>query len=244
MGRVYHERVARRKRSLYDESVRILSPVFILPCLSGCLFGGGDYSRIERVPDDLQRPRLVVPKAPDRNAYGDVSRLRPGAWATYREGGRLLTLAAVATDGDGLWIEVIDEGEPRQVSARLIGSDGVVRKAFYGEISKDGRKSSVEPQPLEQADVARPPRTSEGSRETGEESVVVSGKELRTRRVALRFEDLEGRLSQEITLWHKDVPPIFAGSDDGGLVRRRTGSTLVELVDFGTDARPLLDLPH
>jgi len=244
MGRMYHERVARRKRSLYDGSVRRRSSLFILPFLSGCIFGGGDYSRVEKVPDDILHPRLVVPKAPDRNAYGDIGRLRPGAWATYRESGRLLTLAAVATDGDGLWIEVIDEGEPRQVSARLIGPDGVIRRAYYGEISKDGRKSPVEPQPLQQADGAIPPRLTESGRETGEESVVVSGKELRTRRVTLRLEDLEGRLIQEVTLWHKDVPPIYAGSGDGGLVRRKSGSTLVELVDFGNDARALLDLPH
>jgi hypothetical protein len=244
MGRVYHERVARRKRSLYDESMRPLIPLFLLPCLAGCVFGGGDTSRVEKVPDDIQHPRLVVPKAPDRHAYGDITRLRPGAWATYREGGRTLTLAAVATDGDALWIEVIEDGEPRQVSARLIGPDGVVRRAYYGEISKDGRRSPVEPQPLEQADAATSPRLSESGRETGEESVVVAGKELRARRVALRFEDLEGRLIQEVTLWHKDVPSIYAGSDDGGLVRRKTGAALVELVDFGNDARPLLVLPR
>ncbi|HEV3027917.1 MAG TPA: hypothetical protein VG457_10115 [Planctomycetota bacterium] len=224
--------------------MRRLSPLFTLPFLAGCVFGGGDYSRVEKVPDDIQHPRLVVPKAPDRNAYGDITGLRTGAWATYHEGGRTLTLAAVATDGDARWIEVIDEGEPRQVSARLIGPDGVVRRAYYGEISKDGRKSPVELQPLEQADGAPPPRLSEGVRETGEESVVVAGKELRARRVALRLEDLEGRLTQEVTLWHKDVPSIYAGSEDGGLVRRKTGAVLVELVDFGYGARPLLVLPH
>jgi hypothetical protein len=217
---------------------------FLLPCLAGCIFGGGANSRVEKVPEDIRHPRLVVPKAPDRHAYGPVSQVSPGAWATYREGGRVLTLAAVAADGDALWIEVIDDGEPRQVSARLVGPDGVVRKAYYVEISKDGRKSTVESQPLEQADRSTPPRLSESGRETGDESVVVAGKELHARRVALRFEDLEGRLIQEVTLWHKDVPPIYAGSDAGGLVRRKTGATLVELVDFGTDARPLLELPR
>lgn len=218
--------------------------MLILPCLAGCIFGGGSNSRVEKVPDTLQHPRLVVPRTPDRHAYGDIAKLRPGAWARYRESGRLLTLAAVATDGDALWIEVIDDGEPRQVSARLVGPDGVVRKAYYVEISKDGRKSSVEIQPLEQAVASAPSRLSESGRETGEESVVVAGKELRARRVALRFEDLEGRLTQEVSLWHKDVPPIYLGSEDGGLVRRTSGSTLIELIDFGSDARPLLELPH
>jgi len=220
------------------------SPLLIFPCLAGCIFGGGDSSRVEKVPDTLQHSRLVVPRTADRHAYGDIAKLRPGDWARYRESGRLLTLAAVAADGDALWIEVIDEGEPRQVSARLVGPDGVVRKAYYGEISKDGRKSAVELQPLEQAVASTPARLSESGRETGEESVVVAGKELRARRVALRFEDLEGRLTQEVTLWNKDVPPIYLGSGDGGLVRRASGSMLIELIDFGSDARPLLDLPR
>ncbi|MBV8881437.1 MAG: hypothetical protein JO332_15835 [Planctomycetaceae bacterium] len=224
--------------------LRRLGPLLILPCLAGCIFGGGASSRIEKVPEDLRQPRVVVPKAPDRHAYGDVSKLRPGVWATYREGARLLTLAAVAVEGDSVWIEVIDEGEPRQVSARLVGPDGIVRKAYYGEISRDGRRSSVEPQPLEQADIVPPSRLAETGRETGEESVVVSGKELRARRVSLRFEDLEGRLIQDVSLWHKDVPPLYAGGDDGGLVRRKAGTSVVELVDFGQDARPLLALPH
>src|SRR5579863_6186675 len=110
-----------------------------LPALSGCIFGGGEASRVEKVPEELQRSRLVAPPAPDSHAYGDVTKLRPGQWATYREGGRLLTLAAVAAEGEAMWIEVIDEGEPRQVSARLVGPDGVVRKAYYGEVSREGR---------------------------------------------------------------------------------------------------------
>lgn len=242
---MYHERVARRKGSLYDGLMKRLGPfAVLLPFFAGCFFGGGDYSRVEKVPEEFRHPRVAVPRAPDRNAYGNVGLLRPGDWATYREGGRLLTLAAVASEGDALWIEVIEEGEPRQVSARLVRPDGVIRKAYYGEISKDGSKSAVEPQTLEQSDVAAPPPLSESSRDTGEEPVVVAGKELRARRVSVRFEDLEGRLIQDVSLWHKDVPPIYAGSEDGGLVRRKTGSSQVELVDFGRDAHPLLSIPH
>lgn len=219
------------------------SPVLLL-LLGGCLFGGGEASRVEKVPEDLQHPRMVIPKAPDRHPYGDITKLKPGDWATYREGGRLLTIAAVAAEGESLWVEVIDEGEPRQVSARLVGPDGVVRKAWYGEISRDGRKSTVEAQSLEQSAVLAAPRLSETARETGEESLVVQGRELRARRVALRFEDLEGRLVQEITLWHPEVPKVYAGSDGGGLVRRRSGQSLVELTAFGRDAKPSLDLPR
>ena len=224
--------------------MRRLAALGLLPCLAGCLFGGGESSHVEKVPEELQHPRIAVPPAPDRYAYGDIRNLRAGAWATYREGARVLTLAAVAADGDALWIEVIDEGEPRQISARLVGPDGVVRQAYYGELSKDGHRSPVQSQPLEQAQDAVPVRLSQSAGEPGEESVVVAGKELHARRVTTRFEDLEGRLFQEVTLWHPDVPPIYAGGAEGGLVRRKTGSTVIELVDFGNDARPLLERPR
>jgi hypothetical protein len=239
-----HERVARRKSSLYDSSMRRWSPILLLSCLAGCILGSGESSRVEKVPEDLQRPRVVVPRAPDRHLYGGISGLKPGQWATYREGGRTLTLSALAADGDALWIEVIDEGDPRQVSARLVGPDGVVRKAFYGELWKDGRKSSVEPQPLEQTDSPATTRLSETGRETGEEPVTISGRELRTRRVSLRFEDLEGRLTRDVSLWHPDVPPLYAGSQDGGLVKRTSGARTIELVAFGNDGKPQLDLPR
>ncbi len=220
------------------------SPLILLPWLAGCILGSGDSSRVEKVPEDLQRPRVVVPRAPDRHLYGAVAGIKPGQWTTYREGGRTLTLAVVAVDGDARWIEVIDEGEPRQVSARLVGPDGVVRKAWYGELWKDGRKSSVEPQPLEQTDPPATTRLSETGRETGEEPVTVGSRELRARRVSLRFEDLEGRLIRDVTLWHPEVPPLFAGSADGGLVRRTTGARKIELAAFGSDAKPLLELPR
>jgi hypothetical protein len=209
--------------------------------VSGC---GGEASRVERVPDELRRPRLVAPRVADRHLYGDVTKLRPGQWASYREGDRSFTLAAVAVEGDRVWIEVIEEGDPRQVSARLVGPDGVVHKAYYGEISKDGGRSSVEPQPLGQNGASSAPKPNEAGRETGEETVTVAGRELRVQRITARFEDLEGRLSREVTLWHKDVPPIYAGSEAGGLVRRQTAASTIELSGFGADARALIALPH
>jgi len=224
--------------------VRRILAVLILPALAGCIFGSGERSKAAKVPEEMRRPRLIAPKLPDRHLYGDIARLRPGQWATYREGERTLTLAAVGVAGDRVWVEVIEEGDPRLVSARLVSPDGVVHKAFYGEITKDGQKSTVQPQTLEQDGGAAPARLAESGRETGEETVTVAGRELKATRVKVRFEDLEGRLTEEITLWHKDVPPIFAGTDAGGLVRRQAGAAKVELAAFGTDARPLLEIPR
>jgi hypothetical protein len=224
--------------------VRRVPFLLILTALSGCIFGSGKSSEVTKVPEEMKRSRIVAPKLPDRHLYGDVTRLRTGQWASYREGSRTITLAAVGVAGDRVWIEVIDEGEPRQVSARLVSPDGVIHKAYYGEISRDGQRSALELQTLEQDSAAPPTRLGEAGRETGEETLGVGGHELRAQRVRVRFEDLEGRLTEETTWWSKDVPPIYAGTDAGGLVRRRTGTSTVELTGFGNDARPLLEIPR
>ena len=93
-----------------------------------------------------------------------------------------------------------------------------MKKAFYSEIGKDGPLNVV-PQPLEQAPPR--PRAPEGLRETGEEKVKVGDRELTAKRVRLRYETLQGQLIEEVTLWHPDVPPLYASSPDGGLVLRR-----------------------
>jgi hypothetical protein len=223
--------------------MRRFLPLWALSALAGCLSSGGEASRVEKVPEDLRRPRVVAPKVADRHAFGDVTKLRPGQWATYREGERTFTLAAVAAAGDSLWIELIEEGDPKLVSARLVGPDGAIRKAFYGEISKDGSKSTVEPQPLEQDGGSGAVSLRETSRETDEEKVTVAGRELTAKRVSIRSEDLEGRLIREVTLWHPDVPPVYAGSEAGGLIRKTTATSTVDLAAFGTDAKPQLDIP-
>lgn len=222
------------------EQMRKLLPVLALAALSCC--GGGESSRVEKVPEEIRKPRVVAPRVPDRHPFGDVTKVKPGQWATYKDGERTFTVAAVAAAGDSTWIELIEEGDPRVVSARLVRADGVVQKAWYGEISKSGVKSSVEAQTLEQ-DASTPGNGKEASREVDEETITIAGKELKCRRVSLRFEDLEGRLTRDVTLWSKEVPPVYAGSEDGGLVRRTTATSTVILVGYGTDAKPLLDPP-
>ena len=82
------------------------------------------------------------------------------------------------------------------------------------------------------------------SRERGEERCTVAGRELVAEAVRVRYEDAEGRLLEEVSLWSPAVPPVYAGSEKGGLVRRRSGSGTVELMDFGDDAGPLLEIPR
>src|SRR5258706_5287155 len=132
---------------------------------AGC--GGGPASVVIDVPEELRHVTRVVLPVPDRHPYGDVSKLAVGQWARYAGGGRTFTLAAVAKEGDDLWIEVVEEGEMREASARLVSPGGAVRKALFREITKDG-PSEIVPQPLEQS--AAPPATQAGgARDVAEE---------------------------------------------------------------------------
>lgn len=205
---------------------------------AGC---SGPASTTIAIPEHLREITRVVPSVPDRHPYGDAAKAKAGHWVRYREGTRTFTLAALAREGEDAWIEVIEEGEVRQASARLVAPDGSVKRAFYAEVSSDGPSKTVA-QALEQA----PPRRSkppEGTRETGEEKVKVGDRELAARRVRVRSEDLDGRLVEEVTLWHPDVPALYAGSADGGLVRRASGASLLQLEAFGADARPVVAIP-
>jgi hypothetical protein len=212
-----------------------------LSLLSAC--GSGSASRVEKVGDELQKPRLVVPRAPDRHPFAPIDKVHKGEWATYREGERRFTLCAGEFEGEAMWIELIEEAEPRQVSARLVGIDGVVRKAWYGEIWKDGQRSSVEPQPLEQA-VSAPADEPPASLAAVEATVVAAGREIRAARQRWSTEDLEGRRSESELVSSGEVPSILSWSRYGGLVLRKSAGRTLELQAFGTDGRLLLDRPR
>lgn len=212
-----------------------------LGLLSAC--SSGESSRVEKVSDELQKPRLVVPRAPDRHPFAPIDKVHRGDWATYREGERRFTLTAGELEGDAMWIELVEEAEPRQVSARLVGIDGIVRKAWYGEVWKDGQRSTVEPQPLEQATPV-PGDAPPASLEAVEVTIVAAGRELRAARQRWSTEDLEGRRSESELVWSGDVPSILAWSRYGGLVLRKSGGRTLELQAFGTEGRLLLDRPR
>lgn len=229
-------------------AARVLGAAVLALAPGGCfLLPSGERSRVEEVPPEMRRPLLAVPAAPDRHPYGDLARLGVGQWARYREPHRTVTVAVVGREGEDFWIEVIDEGRPRQVSARRVAPDGTVRRAFYGEVEAGGARSAVEPQPLVQRDGSGPPPPApEGApgREEGTERVRVGGRELEARAVRIRSEDLEGRVVEEEWLWHPEVPPVYAGGPRGGLVRYRGPRGGVELEAWGSDARPALEIPR
>lgn len=203
----------------------------LLLLLSAC---AGDSSRVEPVDPSLRIARDVIPPVPDLHPYS-LDGVAVGQWATYREPRRTVTVAVVGREGDGLWFEEIDEGETRLVSARLVGPDGRVRRALYLEVGR----GEPQAQPVIQA--PPPPATglTESARESSDGPVEAGGRTLQGRTVKVRYEDLEGRFVEEVTAWSAEVPRVYAGSEAGGLVRRRSRGETVELLRFGADARPL-----
>jgi hypothetical protein len=204
--------------------------------LSGCFWRGGEASRVEEVGDELRRSAPVLSSAPDRHPYADPFSSPLGSWARYREGARELTIAVTGEEDGARRVEVVEEGEPRLVSVRLVGRDGVVRRAWSGTPGGP----AVE-QPLQQSSPgAAPPPTGvleRGPQRLGDRMLPCTIQRMRT-------EDLEGRVHEETWVWSAEAPPLYAAGPYGGLVRRRGRGADVDLLRFGDGATPSIPPPR
>jgi hypothetical protein len=216
------------------QTTRILILPVLLICLqcSCMLFATGRPSHVAEVKETMKDSDEHVPEVDDVHPFGGVSGIGIGAWATYQVDGRTITLAAVAAEGEDVWIEVIDEAEPRSVSARLVSPHGEVLKAFFRLLS-DG---AVHEQKLCQTPAKRKKHLEEVDREVRDEEVKVGERTLAAKRVTIVWEDLDGRQTTEEALWSAEVPGLFEGSEFGGLVQRGE----IRLLRFGVDAKPLI----
>jgi hypothetical protein len=85
-----------------------------------------------------------------------------------------------------------------------------------------------------------PPAEDPGVESVSENSLAIGGRTLACTVVTRRSEDLEGRISESVRIWSREVPPLYAGSAHGGLVRRLAPAPGVELLRWGSDAKPSL----
>lgn len=223
--------------------------VALFPLLAGCgILSSGPSSQTGDTPEHLRKVQIKVPVTYDVYPYGDPASVRPGQWARFQvmERGSTyeLTLAVAGREGDATWMEVIEEEEVRRVSARLVSADGIVLKAFYREMPKSGAASAVFPQEIAQrADPQRPPLM-ERSRVVEQRTLQAGGRTIPTSYVKVEYEDINGRVRAEEREWSKEIPPLFDGGDDGGLVRKKTETQTVELLEFGDGHKPLVDIPR
>lgn len=228
--------------------MRFLPPLAGLLLLNGCFFfGSGQASYSDsQIPDNLRRERIHAPEIPDHHPYGPVSGLKAGEWASYRvvEGAAtgVVTLGVVRVEADGAWIEVVEEGDLRRASARLVDAKGIVRKALYREATRKAA-SPVVPQPVGQSDAEEAPVAAAVS---GETEVEISGTKIKAVKMSGRYQDdAIGRVFVEETLWSPSAPGLYAANAHGGLLRR-SGSRdgrVVELVKMGGGYEPVIPDP-
>lgn len=209
--------------------------------LAGCVLGSGESSRT--VPPDSERTayRPAVSPVSDRHTSDRLEGIAPGAWVRYRvvrDGqATLLTLGAVSAESDALWIEVVEEGDPRRHSLRRVTFDGRVTRARCREVAGDGRTSEVAEQPVILGGEPRPAPEGEVSESTGRIEVDGRAVEATIRRIVLRDEAL-GKEQVETEAWSTHVPALYEGREEGGLVRRSAGNVTMELTAFGTAYEP------
>lgn len=222
---------------------RICFPALLL-FLNGC-FSCGTGSRVEEVDPGLKVYRPAAPPLGDRHSSGRLDLVSPGTWAAYRvsrDGNETaITWGAVRKEGDSLWVEVVEEGDPRMVSLRRIAFDGEVLSARYQEIPASGPASEVADQPVSpggDAPRGQAAQTVESKKKikVGERSV-----EATVYRKLYRDESV-GREYEVEEAWSVDAPPILEhleiGGRPAGLVSRKSPAASIALVDWGTGYAP------
>jgi len=222
-----------------------LFPILAL-ALNGC-FACGTGSQVQDVDPDLKVYRPAAPPLDDRHPSAHLDRVTPGSWVRYRrtkDGEEtVITLGAVKVEGESVWIEVVEEGDPKRVSLRRVSFDGDVLAARYREIPESGPASEIADQPVSSSGGAprRPPssRTEENRKvQAGDKSLDVT-----VFRNLFRDESL-GREHEEEEGWSAAVPPILESQEIGtavnGLVFRKAPDESIQLLDAGMGYTPLI----
>lgn len=190
--------------------------------------------------------RMIVPTVSDHHEFAPVTAMKPGHWARYRithsSTETEVLLGVVAHEGQNVWLEVTEEGNPRRVSLRLISPDDQILEARYREIPAAGVPSVIERQPLSRGEGPSTTPSSPPREVTTEACTIPIGERTvqATRELRLFRDDELGREYREEYLWSPIVPGLFAISDHGGLVREESPHRRVQLVDWGDGYTPLM----
>ena len=226
-------------------TMKAVAPLMAL-LINGCfLFGTGRASSVGDAPPELKDYKPHVPDVSDRWPYG-FEGLKPGQWARYvvrRDGVESsLRLGVIKADGARLWIEVVDEGDVRAASARLVAPDGVVEKAFFRESGPQGTSAVIEQKIVQRAETPDPAPAEETS-EAGELDIAGARRRVTLTKSIFRDEAL-GRTETDEAAWCADLPGLYAASPAGGLARLKSDrrKLAVDLAETGTDYKPLVEL--
>jgi hypothetical protein len=225
------------------EAVKPIAAAAALVLLGGCfIFSTGRVSNVVRAPDDLRVTRPHVPDVSDLHPFGRDG-LKAGQWARYavhREAGdSILRIGVIRIDGDRIWIEIVEEN---RASARLVGPDGTVEKAYFREVGSTG-PGDLYPQKIVQRSDTPDPAAAEETTEEREVEILGTKRKATVATAIVRDEAL-GRSEVEVTTW-SDVPGLYASSRFGGLVHRKSEheKLTVELIELGEGYAPIIADP-
>lgn len=217
----------------------------VLAALCGCCLVPEPSAGPQPKPEDVRRE---VPAVYDRVLYGEVKHYRVGDWVKYRIKDDLLTIKVVGSEGSTLWIEYVTErGDRKQISLQQVDVEGRVVRSYFSESGTGGiATQEIRKFPAESAPVP----SYEGVERT-DVSVEVAGRRITAQQIRKTYFDTEGLMHTEIYVYSKEVPPIFTRAErgttppsaEGGLVRREAPDGPVELLDFGTGAKPSIEIP-
>lgn len=211
--------------------------------LNGCfLFSSTAASTAGDVPDELKVWTPHIPDVADRHAGGAIEGLKPGQWVRYlvkRPSGDIrLAIGVLSIETDRAWIEWVEEGESRLASARLVSKEGRVLKALFREIGPRGT-STVYEQKIVQSSDDDAPVPSEETTEKRELDLLGTKQNVVVVRLVFRDEVL-GRSETDETTWCAALPGLYASGPHGGLVRRTRERLSVEILESGTDYKPVI----
>jgi hypothetical protein len=207
---------------------------------NGC-FSCGTASQVLKPDPELTVYRPAAPALEDRHPSSSLERVAPGAWVRYqvtKDGGdTTIILGAVRIEEKSLWIESVEEGDPRKASLRRVSFDGQVMAARYQEIPASAPASEVvNQQVLSAADSYRDPpaseKVSEEARQVGAASPTV-----KIIRKVFR-DDSVGREYEEEEWWLDAIPPLLEGLEKAGLAYRKSTGVTIKALEWGTGYTP------
>jgi hypothetical protein len=212
----------------------------VLLLFNGCFSCGRD-SEVRPVDPELKVYRPAAPSLEDRHTSSSLERVKPGDWVRYQVtkngGDTTITLGAVRAEDKALWVEVVEEGDPKRASLRRISFDGRVTAARFQEIPATGPSSEVVEQPTFPAtesyrDPPASEKSTEETRKVGNETVSLKV----YRRVFL--DDSVGREYEEEEGWSDKIPPLLEGLNGAGLAYRDSPAVAIKVLEWGAGYEP------
>src|SRR5688572_19887754 len=183
----------------------------LLLFLNGCV-GCGTGSRNEPIDPGLKVYKPAPPTLTSGHSSDRLDVVLPGSWARYQvvqDGSETtITYGAVRTEGQSLWVEVVEEGDPRKVSLRRIAYGGGILSARFQEIPASGPASEIIEQPLSPDLGDEPAAPSEQF--DSKKRLTIGGKTFEATILRRVFKDDSiGREYEEEEAYSSEIPPLM-----------------------------------